>query len=297
MDWRSVRFDWNRARAFLVTAEEGSLSAAARALGISQPTLGRQVAALESELGVALFERTGRGLELTPGGLDLIEHVRRMGDAANRLSLAAGGQSDSLEGPVCITATEATAAFDLPPVLARLRREEPGITIEVIASNSTRDLRRREADIAIRAFRPTQPDFIATRLRDDLARLYAAPAYLERIGNPSTPEGLSAAEFLGFDRGERLIEALGERGLRLQQSNYPIITENHLVHWALVRAGLGVGIMPEHIGDNDPAVCRVLPDLEPFAVEMWLVAHRELRTSRRIRRVFDLLATELRRDQ
>src|SRR6056297_2910935 len=106
MDWRSVGFDWNRARAFLVTAEEGSLSRAARALGMTQPTLGRQVSALEHELGVALFERVGRGLELTPSGLELVEHVRRMGEAATRVSLTASGQSQSIEGTVCITATE-----------------------------------------------------------------------------------------------------------------------------------------------------------------------------------------------
>ena len=98
MDWRSVKFDWNRARAFLVTAEEGSLSAAARALGMAQPTLGRQVSALESELGVILFERAGRGLALTQSGLELVEHVRAMGDAATRVSLTASGQSQSIEG-------------------------------------------------------------------------------------------------------------------------------------------------------------------------------------------------------
>ena len=157
MDWRSVTFDWNRARAFLVTAEEGSLSAAARALDMTQPTLGRQVTALEQELGVALFERGARGLELTPSGLDLLEHVRAMGEAANSLSLTASGQATAVEGNICITATEVMAAFILPPIIEKLRRLEPGITVELVASNSTSDLKRREADIAIRSFRPTQP--------------------------------------------------------------------------------------------------------------------------------------------
>ena len=125
MDWRSVQFDWNRARAFLVTAEEGSLSAAARALKMTQPTLGRQVTALEQELGVTLFERRGRGLELTPTGLDLVEHVRAMGNAASSLSLTASGQSTSLEGRVCITATDVTAVFVLPPIIEKLRLAEP----------------------------------------------------------------------------------------------------------------------------------------------------------------------------
>jgi len=195
MDWRSVKFDWNRARAFLVTAEEGSLSAAARALGMAQPTLGRQVDALEEELGVVLFERVGRGLALTPSGLELLDHVRAMGDAANRVSLSAAGQSQSIEGTVCIAASETYAAILLPPIIAKLRRAEPGIDIEIVTSNKASDLRRREADIAIRNFRPTEPDLVAKKIRDVPARLYAAPAYLERIGNPKVPYDLRHADF------------------------------------------------------------------------------------------------------
>ena len=230
MDWRAITFDWNRVRAFLVTAEEGSLSAAARALGLAQPTLGRQVAALERELGVALFERTGRGLALTPGGLDLVEHARAMGEAATRLSLAASGQSQSLEGPVCISASEVYSAYLLPPVLRRLREEEPGIEIEVLASNSLSDLRRREADIALRNTRPTDPDLVARRLRDDAAHLYAAPAYLDRLGAPPRgPDDLADAQFIGFDRDGGLIEALNARGFALTQRNFPVLSANHLV--------------------------------------------------------------------
>lgn len=293
MDWRSIRFDWNRARAFLVTAEEGSLSAAARALGMTQPTLGRQISALEQELSVSLFERAGRGLALTPTGVELLGFVRTMGDAANQMSLSATGQSELLEGNVCITATEVAAAFELPPIIRKLRKQEPGIKIELIASNSTSDLKRREADIAIRAFRPTQPDLIAKRLKGVRARLYATPSYLDSIGNPNSPEEFTHAEFIGFDRSERLIEGLREMGFHLDQSHFPVITENHLVHWELVRHGIGIGIMPEEYGDHDPKVVRILPRAKPFPVEVWLVAHRELRTSRRIRRVYDFLAAEL----
>ncbi len=132
MDWRAIKFDWNRARAFLVTAEEGSLAAAARALDMTQPTLGRQVAALERELGVDLFTRRGRGLELTPNGTKLVEHVRAMGDAANRFSLSATGKSDAIEGNICITTTELLATFILPPIIRKLRQSEPGIEIEII---------------------------------------------------------------------------------------------------------------------------------------------------------------------
>ena len=293
MEWRSIAFDWNRARAFLVTAEEGSLSAAARALGMTQPTLGRQVSALEQELGVALFERAGRGLELTPSGLGLVEHVRAMGDAASRLSLTASGQSDSLEGTVCVTATDVMAAFVLPPLVRKLRRAEPGVEIEISASNDTRDLKRREADRAIRAYRPTQPELIGKKVSDVYAYLYASESYLSLIGNPTLPEHLADAEFIGFNRQNNFIDALNERGLQLTPRNFPIVTENHLVHWELVKHGVGIGVMPEEIGDAEPLVVRALPRFEPFAVEVWLVAHRELKTSRRVRMVFDFLVSEL----
>ncbi len=293
MDWRAVTFDWNRARAFLVTAEEGSLSAAARALEMTQPTLGRQVAALEEELGVPLFERGGRGMALTPNGLDLLDHVRAMGEAANRLSLSASGQSTSLEGNVCITATEITAAYLLPPVVRKLRRLEPGITVEIVASNSASDLKRREADIAIRIFRPTQPDLVAKRIRGMQARLYATPGYLATLGNPRTAADLADADFLGFDRTDRFIAVLREAGLDVTSRQFPVITENHLVQWELVKQGMGIGPMVTDVGDHEPLVRPALPDLLPFRGEVWLVAHRELRTSRRIRRVFDFLAEEL----
>ncbi len=293
MDWRSIRFDWNRARAFLVTAEEGSLSAAARALGLTQPTLGRQVSALEDELGVALFERRATSLELTPNGVELLGHVRRMADAASGLSLSASGKAQSIEGNICISATEVVAAYVLPPVVRRLRRRHPGIIVEIIASNSTSDLKRREADIAVRAFRPTQSDLIAKKLRSENYYLYASPDYLRELGNPSSPQALSRADFIGFDRGSEFIDALNATGFELDQSRFPLLTESHIVHWELAKAGAGIAVMPASIGDTEPAVQRALPDMQPLTGEAWLVAHRELRTSRRVRVVYDCLAEAL----
>lgn len=293
MDRRAIRFDWNRARAFLVTAEEGSFSAAGRALAIAQPTIGRQVSALEEELGVALFERVGSALVLTAAGMDLLEHVRAMGEAATRVSLTAAGQSLSVEGTVCITASELIAAHVMPPIIARLRREHPGIEIEIVASNTARDLLRREADIAIRNFMPTQPELVAKKIADRHARLYASPAYLERIGNPTCPADLAHAEFFGFDRTDRMISGLRALGLELTAKNFPIVTDNHLVQWELAKEGVGICIVMDEVGDAEPRVRRVLPDFPPLPVPVWLTAHRELRTSRRIRVVFDLLAEAL----
>ena len=293
MDWRSIRFDWNHARAFLVAAEEGSFSAAGRVLRIAQPTIGRQVAALEEELGVVLFERIGNAIKLTSAGLDLMEHLRTMGDAATRVSLTAAGKSLSIDGTVCITASELIAAHILPPIIGRMRRAHPGIEIEIVASNTARDLRRREADIAVRNFVPTQPDLVARKIADRHARLYAAPAYLKRLGNPTSPAGLSRADFFGFDRTDLMIKGLRALGLELGPKNFPIITDNHLVQWELAKQGVGICIVMDEVGDAEPRVRRVLPKLPPLPVPVWLATHRELHTSRRIRAVFDLLADEL----
>jgi DNA-binding transcriptional LysR family regulator len=293
MDWRSVRFDWNHARAFLVAAEEGSFSAAARALTMAQPTIGRQVAALEEELGVTLFERIGSALELTGPGLALLEHVRAMGNSAVRVSLAASGQAEVIDGTVCITASELISAFVLPPIVARIRKEHPGIELEIVASNRPRDLRRREADIAIRNFRPTEPELFARKIAVRNARLYASPTYLERLGHLAGPSDLSRADFFAFDRTDVMIDGLRAMGIELTRRNFPIVSENHLVHWEMAKQGLGICIVLDEVGDAEPRLRRVLPDLAPLPVPLWLTAHRELHTSRRIRVVCDLLAEEL----
>lgn len=289
-----VAFDWNYARAFFAAAEEGSFSGAARRLGVAQPTIGRQVAALESELGVTLFERVGRSLELTPSGLALVEHVRTMSDAALRVSRVATGQSVSLDGPVAISAGEVTAAHVLPPIVARIREAHPGIHIHIIATNQTSDLGRREADIAIRSYRPTQPDLVARKIRDGEAYLYATPAYLASIGDPTTPAELSRAEFVAFDETDVFMNGLNAMGMSVGPESFPWVCANQQVQWALVTQGSGVGVMTAEVGDADPRVRRALPDLV-FPVPMWLTSHREVRTSQRVRVVFDMLAEALAR--
>ncbi|MBW4653388.1 MAG: LysR family transcriptional regulator [Kaiparowitsia implicata GSE-PSE-MK54-09C] len=293
MDWRAVNFDWNQAKAFLATVEEGSLSAAARALKLSQSTLSRQVDALEQELGLVLFERVGKGLQLTPSGQALFEQVRAMGDAATRVSLSAAGNSDSIEGSICISASEAYAALVLPPIVAKLHRHEPLIKIEILASNAASNLQRREADIAIRNFPPTQPDLIARKVRNAHLRLYATPEYLDRIGRPKLPYDLREAEFISIDSSGMFLKGLNALGLNLTERNFPILSENILVMWELVKEGLGIGILDDVFGDAEPRVRRVLPEFEPLVLPVWLVVHRELDTSRRVRVVFDLLVAEL----
>ncbi len=292
MDWRTVTFDWNRARAFLVAAEEGSFSAAGRALGLSQPTVGRQVAALEQELGVTLFERVGGRLALTEAGGQLLEHVRAMGDAATRVSLRATGAATAVEGTVAITASEVISAYCLPPVLRALRQEHPGIRIELVADNAAIDLTRRQADIAVRNIRPTSPDLVARRLADRLGHVYASDAYLDRLGPLRTASDLARVDFVGFDLGPGMVEGLRRLGIDLQPRQLKLASKNHLVQWQAVRAGLGAGVMMTEVGDATPGVRRV-PGLPGVPFPMWLVCHRELHTSRRIRIVFDRLAAAL----
>ena len=175
MNWDAINFDWNQARALLVTIEEGSLSAAARALKLTQPTLGRQVASLEEELGVVLFERSGRQLIPTPAAREIADQVRRMGEAATAISMAASGQSQSVEGVVRVSATEMYGVKVLPSFVSTLRRTHPGIVLDIVATNALSDLRQREADIAIRNTDPKDPDMIARRLADEAGGLFATP--------------------------------------------------------------------------------------------------------------------------
>ena len=289
MDYKTLNFDWNRAKAFLVTAEKGSYSAAAKALNLTQSTLGRQVQALEEELGVVLFERAGKGIEITPIGLDLIEHVKAMAEGASKLSMAAMGQSEELEGTVIITASEANSAFLLPPVIRKIRSLAPGINIEIVAKNESADLRKREADIAVRHFLPKQPDLIMKQVSDSLGNFYATKNFIENYGPFESIKDLSKANFVSMGDLASFIEGMKTFGIELSKKNFPIVTESHFVHWNLVRAGLAVGVMPHSIGDNDSSVERVLKSFEGINFSTWIVSHRELRTNRRIRFVFDQL--------
>ena len=290
MEWQGVTFDWNQARAFLVTAEEGSLSAAARALKLTQPTLGRQVSALETELGVTLFERVGKSLAPTQSGLDLLDHFRAMGEAANRISLAASGQSQSVEGHVTISSTNMVATHFLTPILKQLRNEAPGIVIELVTSNELSDLRRREADIAIRHARPEHPELIAKLVIETTAHLYASKEFLETTKRPKTFDDVSHLEFVGGEHPEQFCEYLNALGLSLTSDNFKIGTASGTLMLELIKQGLGIGALPKEVAAMYPELEQVLPELPPIPVPAWLVAHRELHTSRRIRLVFDRLA-------
>ena len=285
--------DWNQLKAFLETAETGSLSAAARKLGLTQPTLSRQVAAIEQRMGVTLFERVGKTMALTPTGMDLLEHARAMGTAAEALGLAATGRSQALGGVVSVSATDAVAAILLPPLVKKLRAQEPGIAIEVISSNALSDLLRREADIAIRHVKPEQPELIARFIREATAYFYASEAWVKTHGHPRSAEDATHLPFVGYDRSGNYLAYLHMHGLSVSEANFSCYADHTVAHWALVQQGLGIGAIMEEIARETPGVVHVLDDVPPVRFPIWLVTHRELRTSRRIRVVFEALVEGL----
>ncbi len=293
MNWNSISFDWNQARSFLAVAEEGSLSAAASALKVTQPTVTRQLAALEAELSVTLFERTGRTVSLTQAGLDLLDHVRTMAEGANLMSLAASGKSQAIEGQVRVTAAEMTAAYLLPPLLDRLRAIAPDLEIEIVTDNNVRDLLMREADIAVRHVRPEQPNLIAKLVSEDPMRFYAVDKYVDAYGMPTLGEHISSHQFVSFGDFERVVGYLKLVGLDLGRKNFRYSSNSQVIEWEIARNGHAIAIMTDRIASKFPEFHPVLTEVDPFTMPVWLVAHRELQTSRRIRLVFDLLADGL----
>lgn len=285
--------DWTLTRSFLAVAESGSLSAAARALNLSQPTLGRHIAELELRLNLTLFTRQPRGLAPTEAAATLIPHARAMRDAAAKLSLAAAGRAETLAGTVRITASRIVAHHLLPPILADLRRSEPAIALELVPSDSSENLLFREADIALRMYRPTQLDILTRHLCDLPMGLYAAKTYLDRRGRPETLADLLDHEIVGFDRSDLMLRMMRGLGVERHREDFMTRCDDQLVYWNLVRAGCGIGGMQCLIGDADASVERIARFIALPALPVWLTAPEALRHSPRIRRIFDHLAAAI----
>ncbi|MEJ8570209.1 LysR family transcriptional regulator [Microbaculum marinum] len=286
--------DWSRVPSFLATAEEGSLSGAARVLGISQPTVGRHIAELEASLGVRLFDRTSAGLRITEVGLSLVEHAQAMRDRAESLRRVAEGRAEAIEGSVRITASEMVAVYVLPGILADLHIAEPRIKIDVVASMTPENLLLREADIALRMFRPEQNDVITRLVAEMGIGLFAHPDYLARRGRPDTVAGLSEHSLIGFDRIDVIIRGFRRVGVEIDRDVFAYRCDSQAAGWEMVRRGFGVGIGPIFLGQRDGLV-QLFPELrnETLDLPIWLTAHRDLRHSRRIRFVYDFLADRL----
>ena len=287
-------FDWRLVRSFLAVLDLGSLLAAARSLGVSQPTLGRHITELESQLASVLFERTGRGLLPTRTALQLAQAARQMQDGALQLSRTLAGTKSQASGTVRITASVPVAVQLLPPILLNLRLALPDIQIELVSSNQVSNLLRREADIAIRMVRPDQTSLVARKLGEAAVGAYAHRDYLARRGVPAQPAELLQHELIGSDAHPAIRLGFEAMGFPVPREAFALRSDDLLVQWQAVRAGLGIGFLADYQARLDPAVQPVLAgQLQIPPLQMWLAVHREIRTSRHIRAVFDFLATAL----
>ncbi len=279
--------DWDLYRAFLGVLDTGSLSGAARTLGLTQPTVGRQIEALEASLGAVLFTRSPGGLRATEAALALQPHAQAMASAAEALLRTASGEADQVRGVVRVTASHIVGAEILPPILTRFHEAHPEVIIELDLSDRQEDLLRRDADIAVRMARPTQGALTARRVGSVPVGLFAHRRYLERHGAPTRLEpGLAG---IGFDRNVQMLAALRDLQLPLTREHFAFRSDSDLAQLAALRAGFGIGGCQYGIARRDPDLIPVLTDAFRFDMEVWVAMHEDLKSSLRMRLMFDAL--------
>lgn len=286
-------FDWTLIRSFLAALEHGSLLGAAKALRSSQPTLGRHIAELESQLGTTLFERTGRGLLPTAMALRMADSARAMEASAMQLARQAAGAQSKTAGSVRISASQPVACILLPPLLAQMRLALPEITVELVVSNAVSNLLKREADIALRMAQPSQSSVIAKRLGHVTIGTYAHRDYLRRRGVPKQPADLQHHDLLSGDKDEALERGAAALGLPLAPERIVLRTDDLIAYAAALRAGMGIGFISDYIGRSDIHLVPLLPMLHIPPLPLWLVVHREVRSNQRIKAVYDFLGSHL----
>jgi DNA-binding transcriptional LysR family regulator len=285
--------NWDELRTFVEVARDGSLSGAARRLGLTQPTVGRHIDALEAALGLTLFTRSPRGLTPTPAALALEAHVEAMAAAAAALGRAASGEAAADRGAVRVTASDVIGCEVLPPILAAFHAEHPGIAIELALTNRTEDLARRDADVAVRMVRPTQSGLVARRIGASRIGLYAHRDYLARFGEPRSLADLASHCLIGFDRDNSSFRGAGDFARGLTRETFGFRCDDDVAQLAALRAGAGVGGCQENIARRMPELVAVLPNAFHYALEVWLVMHADLKATRRVRLLFDHLALGL----
>ncbi len=286
-------FDWALMRSFLAVLDAGSLMGAARATGLQQPTLSRHITELESQLGVPLFERTGRGVVATAAALSLADGARQMQAGAQAVTQSLARAQSQRSGTVRITTSHVAACYLLPTVLAQLAAEEPGIAVEVVASNDITNLLRREADIALRMVRPDQASLVARKLADLPIVAAAHESYLARAGTPRQPQELAQHRLIGYDRDGTIVRGFAALGLPLRPDQFALRTDDQIAYGRYVAAGAGIGFVARYNLRHWPGVQLVLPQLKIPPLPCWLAVHREIRGSPVMRRVFDFLCERL----
>ena len=287
------QFDWQLIRSFLAALDAGSLLGAAKVLKTSQPTVGRHVAELESQLGVMLFERTGRGLQPTAMALSLADSAREMESAALQLGRRLTSSQSRIQGTVRITASQPVACYLLPPILSKMRIDLPDIQVGLISSNTVSNLLRRDADIAVRMVAPDQSTLVAKKIGIVGVGVYAHKKYLARFGSPEQPEDLIKHTIIGYDTDDVMIRGFAQSGQVVTKDLFALRSDDLIVQWQAVLAGVGIGFLAEYSARDNPDLVKLLPVLRVPPLPMWLAVHREIRTSKPIRAVFDYLAAEL----
>jgi len=277
--------NWALLQSFAAVVDSGSLSAAAREFNLSQPTLSRHITELEKNIGQRLFYRTTKGLLLTPEGEYLAKHVAKMNNVAHNLSLQLA-ETESITGTVRITASQIVATYILPNILTDMHEVEPNIEVEVVASDRTDNLLRREADIAIRMYRPTQDDVITKKVGEFELGMFAANSYIEQNGTPSSMRELLDHNFIGYDRSPLIID-------KISRNFFSFRSDDQVVCWQMVLAGLGIGFNQREIGMAERQVTLIDAGAKIESLPIWLTAHNELQSSSRVRFVYDFLASHL----
>jgi len=284
---------WELLRTFLEVVRDGSLSGAARRLGLTQPTVGRHVDALEVALGLPLFTRSPRGLIPTSAALDLVPHAESMAAASAALRRAASGEAATDRGTVRIAASEIIGCEVLPSILAGFRRKHPHIELELTLNNRNEDLLRREADIAVRMNRPTQNALVTRRIGKTIIGLYAHADYLAEFGTPKSITELDGHYLIGFDRDDRSFRSVGSLATQISRSQFGFRCDSDPAQFAALRAGMGIGGCQLSLAASRPELVRVLPKEINFALDIWLAMHENLRATRRVRLLFEHLADGL----
>lgn len=285
--------DWTLLRAFLATVDTGSLSAAAQTLGATQPTLSRHIKELETAIGTPLFRRSVKGLEPTEAALALVDDAREMGRAAEALALKAQGKAETLSGTVRITASVVVSNLILPTIIADLRQTEPLIQVEIVASDASQNLLRRDADIALRMFDPTQNALIARKLGDTPLGLYASKSYIARKGRPWEMLDILDHDVIGFDRLDDILKGYAAMGHPVTRNQFPVRCDDQMVCWHLLLAGAGIGFAQDLLAGAQAELERLDIGMNLPSLPIWLVMHEEVRTNARIRRVADFLSAAL----
>jgi len=284
--------DWSLYRSFLAILQAGSLSAAARALGLTQPTLARHVAALEEAVGLTLFTRSQQGLAPTEAALELKPYAEQLAATTAAMLRAASGQGQGISGSVRVSASEIIGSQVLPAIIAGMRAMHPALEIELVLSNAVENLLRRDADIAVRMVEPVHEALVVKRIGRVTVGLHAHRDYLARAGTPRTLEALQKHSVIGFDRETPAIRAIRARLPGLEAVHFALRTDSDIAHLMAIKAGFGIGLCQTALARQDPNLVRVLPSVG-LQLGVWLAMHENLRSTPRCRAVFDGLAAGL----